>query len=294
MRLTRNLIAVITAVLFVSTGAGAQSTNPSSPTPLNGQYKGKGPSSETNYYFSFTGGPGDVGVRLDIKAKDYSTFARIEIGNNPSNLIAMHNMNASTTTGPASVTKEFKLAKQQTVRIKLTLDSNLADYTLSINGAGGSSASTEGVGNAGKVGKTGKLSAESGSKLGPLGSGAKPKLSAQGANGVPENKMSFTCPAELMYKIVPSSGWESGLDGQKRFLFNGASVVAKQLWCSYQSLRSSEESATIYQAVPAGYTCSVYNSGGKSRDFICAAGVTAIAPPPLPSGRHARQTVGFR
>ena len=122
--------------LLLAVTVVGQSTNPSSPTPVNGQYTGKGPSKETNYYFSFTAGPGAVSVKLDIKAKDYSTFARIEIGNDPSNLIAMANMNASTTTGPASVAKDFTLDKKRTVRVKLTLDGNLAEYRLSINGGG--------------------------------------------------------------------------------------------------------------------------------------------------------------
>jgi hypothetical protein len=43
-----------------------------------------------------------VTVQLEIKAKDYSTFARLEVWSG-NKIIAMHNMNAATTTGTSTV-----------------------------------------------------------------------------------------------------------------------------------------------------------------------------------------------
>src|SRR5688572_2062530 len=129
-----NKILVIIVFLLSSSTLFAQSTNQASPTPLNGTYEGKGPNKETNYYFNFTGGPGEVTVQLEIKAKNYSTFARLEVWSG-NKTIAMHNMNAATTTGASSVVKEFNLDEKQTVLLKLTLDANLANYTLTLGGA---------------------------------------------------------------------------------------------------------------------------------------------------------------
>jgi hypothetical protein len=128
-------IAILSVVLLsTAVGASAQSTNQSSPTSLTGnEYTGKGPSKETNYFFSFTGGPGEVTVGLEIKARDYSTFARLEVWSG-NNTIATHNMNAATTTGASSVVKEFNLDEKQTILIKLTLDGNLANYKITLGG----------------------------------------------------------------------------------------------------------------------------------------------------------------
>ena len=282
----RNFIAPVIVVLIFAAGLTAQSTSMTDPTPLVGEYIGKGPNKETSYYFNFTGGPGNVSVALEIKAKDYSTFARIEIGNDPSNLIAMANMNASTTTGPASVTKEFTLDAQKTIRIKVTLDTNLAEYKLSINGVGGGLGNgggrSTGSSKTGTVGKIGKVTTGNGSKVGALGSsgGGKPKFGTQGSNGGNGNKMSFTCPNDVMYKIVPTEGWSAGLYSQTRYLFAEAAVAeTQQLWCSYDSLTGGDR-VTLSQVIPAGYNCELFNSGPKSKTFTCTQGVTAslIAP----------------
>ena len=271
-RTTIKLISTVAACLLLATTATAQSTNPSSPTPVNGQYTGKGPSKETNYYFSFSGGPGDISVRLDIKAKDYSTFARIEIGNDPSNLIAMHNMNASTTTGSATVTKQFKLATKQTVRIKLTLDGNLAEYTLAVEGgivfSGGGGESTE---------KVGKLTSGGGAKLGKLGStGSKPKTGTLGSTGTGGKEMSLTCPTEIEYQIVPVADWDATLYSKKRLKFDSAQAEGNTAYCTYATNSgASKDSAVLTKKAPAGYTCSVYNGGPGNRIIICSPAITA-------------------
>ena len=108
-------------LLVLVNSATAQSTVQSKPTPLTtSEYTAKGPTKETNYYFSFTGGPGEVSVTLKIKATDYSTFARIEILTSGMATLATHNMNATTGTGPVQVVK--------TVSLKKTTDTNYQTY----------------------------------------------------------------------------------------------------------------------------------------------------------------------
>jgi len=286
---TCHYILFIVSIFLLVGSTHAQSTNPSSPTPITGSYTGKGPSGETNYYFSFTGGPGDVSVRLEIKAKDYSTFARIEIGNDPSNLIAMANMNASTTTGMSTVTKDFKLSTKQSVRIKLTLDGNLEQYKLSLNGggptfsggqgnsgsAGNGNSGNSGSGKSGAGGKLGKLLGNAGGNMGSVGnSGGKSKTEPQGSENGAVPKLDFTCPNEVMYKIVPEGEWNATLYSQKRFLFQSANIDGPRLTCSYKSI-GSDDSAILVRSAPAGYTCTVFKAGSKSRDFVCKMGATA-------------------
>src|SRR5215212_3355212 len=89
-------------VLAAGVTAFAQSTNQSSPTAMkSSQYIGKGPSKETTYFFSFIGGPGEVEIKLELKAKTYSTFARLEVLDGANQMIGTLNMNAATSTGPS-------------------------------------------------------------------------------------------------------------------------------------------------------------------------------------------------
>jgi hypothetical protein len=131
-----NLIIAAILSLILGGAARAQSVNPSSPTALGaGEFTGKGPSRETNYYFNFTGGPGEAVINLEIKAKQYSTFARLEVLDAGLTTLATHNMNAATSTGAAQAQKKITLGEKQTVLLKLTLDANLAEYKITLAGA---------------------------------------------------------------------------------------------------------------------------------------------------------------
>lgn len=134
---TLNLILlVILSLAFITTTARAQSTSQASPTALTAaEFSGKGPSKETMYYFNFTGGAGEVTIMLDITAKQYSTFARLEVLDAELNTLATHNMNAATTTGNAQALKKITLGEKQTVLLKITLDANLAEYKITLGGA---------------------------------------------------------------------------------------------------------------------------------------------------------------
>jgi hypothetical protein len=165
-----NKVLVIIVFLVSSIGVAAQSTSQSSPTSLNGPYQGKGPNKETNYYFTFTGGPGEVTVQLEINAKEYSTFARLEVWSG-NKTIATHNMNAATTTGASSVVKEFNLDAKQTVLLKLTLDAKLANYTITLGGAVEVEPQASSGGNGGgmpdpEIAPTGPTKSESSSGIG--------------------------------------------------------------------------------------------------------------------------------
>ena len=129
------ILLTILSLAFIN-ATQAQSTNQSNPTPFAAnEITGKGPSKETNYYYSFTGGPGEVTITLNIKAKQYSTFARLEVLDAGFNTLATHNMNAATSTGAAQVVKKIGLSEKQSILLKLTLDGNLAEYKIALGGA---------------------------------------------------------------------------------------------------------------------------------------------------------------
>ncbi len=131
------ILLTVLALTFIGTSQ-AQSTSQSNPTPFAAkEITGKGPSKETDYYYSFTGGPSEVMITLNIKAKQYSTFARLEVLDAGLNTLATHNMNAATSTGSAQVVKKIELNRKQTVLLKITLDGNLAEYKITLGGAVG-------------------------------------------------------------------------------------------------------------------------------------------------------------
>ena len=133
VRVNTSILLAILAFAFAAVGQSKDGANPTAFT--SSEFTGKGPSKETNYYFSFSGGPGEVTVRLEIKAKSYSTFARLEILDAEQNALAMHNMNASTSSGAQQVVKKIDLDEKQTVVLKVTLDGNLASYKITLGGA---------------------------------------------------------------------------------------------------------------------------------------------------------------
>jgi hypothetical protein len=142
-----NLIFLAALSLAAIFAVPAQSTDGSKPTALtSGEFSGKGPNKETNYYFNFTGGAGEVTIALELRAKQYSTFARLELLDAGLNPLAAHNMNAATSTGTAQALKKIALGEKQTVLLKLTLDANLAEYKITLGGAveGGASTPTDG------------------------------------------------------------------------------------------------------------------------------------------------------
>jgi hypothetical protein len=134
--LLRRLVLLKLIVVAFAFAAFAQSTDKSSPTEIAAsEYTGKGPGKETNYFYSFKGGPGDVTVTLELKAKSYSTFARMEIFDSGMRTVATANMNAATTSGAATEARTFTLPAKQKVLIKITLDANLASYRITLGGA---------------------------------------------------------------------------------------------------------------------------------------------------------------
>ena len=150
-----NRVVILNMILLAGAVAGfAQSTDQSDPTAIDASgYNGKGPGKETNYFYSFTGGPGEVTVTIGLKAKSYSTFARMEVFDSGMRTVATANMNAATTTGMAGESRTFTLPGAQKVLIKLTLDGNLASYKISLGGAVGTGAGTESGGASGGGGK---------------------------------------------------------------------------------------------------------------------------------------------
>lgn len=133
--ISKHLI-VIVLVLCGAVGAAAQSTDQSNPTPItSSELTIKGPKKNNQqYYYSFTGGPGEVTITLNVKAKSYSTFVGIKVVDAELNTLTDHNMSADTSS-PGMAKKKFDVGEKQTLILSFTSDSSLAECKIKLGGA---------------------------------------------------------------------------------------------------------------------------------------------------------------
>jgi len=128
---------VVAAALLAVTGvAQAQSTDQSNPTPVaSNELTIVGPKKNNQqYYYSFTGGPGEVTLTLSVKAKAYSTFVGIKVFDSELNTLAYHNMSADTGS-PGMAVKKFEVGEKQTLLLSFNSDSSLAECKIKFGGA---------------------------------------------------------------------------------------------------------------------------------------------------------------
>ena len=87
---------------------------------------------------------------------------------------------------------------------------------------------------------------------------------------VRQNDIAILCPDQIAYHVQSVEQWDAGMYGLKRLPFSHASVSGRLLYCTYEVNNGvSRDTSTLTKAMPNGYICSVYNSGGKRRQFQC-------------------------
>ena len=118
------LLAASLLVLIAATGSAfAQSTDRDHPTPftsneINGELKGE----EIEYFYSFTAGPGEVTLTVDVKSSGGTTGTAFELLDADANkvLICCEGAQAGSTGESGREVASIKLGKRQTVILHLT------------------------------------------------------------------------------------------------------------------------------------------------------------------------------
>ena len=114
--------------------AAAQSTDRDHPTALTfDEIKGAGTGKKVEYYYSFTGGPGQVVLTIDLKAKAAATNADIEVFDPSGTKLFYYYPNATTKNERAL--KRFAAPEKQMLTLRLALDSNAGDYAIKLSDA---------------------------------------------------------------------------------------------------------------------------------------------------------------
>ncbi len=111
-------------LLITATGSAfAQSTNRDHPTPLSSnEIKGELNGREIEYFFSFTAGPGEVTITVDVKSSDGTTGTNFELLDSDANkqLLCCEYAQADSTGTTGRDVKSIKLRERQTVVLHLT------------------------------------------------------------------------------------------------------------------------------------------------------------------------------
>ena len=118
------LFAVSLLVLIAATGSAfAQSTNRDHPTPLRSdEIRGELNGDEIEYFYSFTAGPGELTITVDVKSSDGTTGINFELLDSDANkqLLCCEFAQADSTGTSGRDVKSIKLGKRQTVILHLT------------------------------------------------------------------------------------------------------------------------------------------------------------------------------
>ena len=134
------LLAATLVVLMAATGSVfAQSTDRDHPTPFrSNEIKGELTSEEIEYFFSFTAGPGEVTLTVDVKSSGGTTGTAFELLDSNANkvLICCEGAQAGSTDESGREIASIKLDKRQTVILHLTpFKYGTGTYRVRISGA---------------------------------------------------------------------------------------------------------------------------------------------------------------
>jgi hypothetical protein len=134
------LLAASLLALIAATGSAfAQSTNRDHPTPFTSdEVKGELNGEEIEYFYSFTAGPGELTITLDVKSSDGTTGTAFELLDADANkvLICCEGAQADSTGTTGRDVKSIKLSKMQTVILHLTpFKYGTGSYRVRISGA---------------------------------------------------------------------------------------------------------------------------------------------------------------
>jgi hypothetical protein len=130
---SRQILLIIFLLLAATvSAANAQSQDRDNPTALAANtITGSGIGKKVEYYYSFTAGPGEIAVTIDLKAKTGSTNADVEIFDADSKVFYYY-PNATSTNEHA--VKKFTLNSEQPLTLRLALDTSAGAYSIKLAG----------------------------------------------------------------------------------------------------------------------------------------------------------------
>jgi hypothetical protein len=125
MKMLKNLLLAASLILLIAaTGSTfAQSTNRDHPTPFTSdEVKGELNAEEIEYFYSFTAGPGEATITVDVKSSGGTTGTAFELLDRDGSkvLICCEGAQADSSGQSGREVVSIKLGKRQTVILHLT------------------------------------------------------------------------------------------------------------------------------------------------------------------------------
>jgi hypothetical protein len=117
------LLASLLLLIAATGSTSAQSTNRDHPTPLRSdEIRGELNGEEIEYFYSFTAGPGELTITVDVKSSDGTTGTNFELLDSDANkaLICCEYAQADSSGESGRDLKSVKLNRRQTVILHLT------------------------------------------------------------------------------------------------------------------------------------------------------------------------------
>lgn len=129
----RATLALITLLLFWVAPALAQSTDRDNPTLLSSNIiKGTGVGKKVEYFYSFSAGPGDLTLTIDLRAAAGATSAEIELFDADSKIFYFY---PNATTQNEHAVKHVNVNGKQTLTMRVALDGSAGAYAIKLGGA---------------------------------------------------------------------------------------------------------------------------------------------------------------
>jgi hypothetical protein len=116
--------------------ASAQSIDSTAPTPLDSnQVQGEAEAKGQSYHYIFTGGPGDLNIKIDGETDFYSAGTRVILRDERG--LELANVNLNATGNGATTSAKVHLTKQQVIKMQIMLGVNVGihvKYKVSLGG----------------------------------------------------------------------------------------------------------------------------------------------------------------
>lgn len=116
--------------------ASAQSIDSTTPTPLeSNQVQGEAEAKGQSYYYIFSGGPGDLNIKIDGETDFYSAGTRVILRDERG--VELANVNLNATGNGATTSAKVHLTKQQVIKMQIMLGVNVGihvKYKVSLGG----------------------------------------------------------------------------------------------------------------------------------------------------------------
>ncbi|MEJ7713495.1 MAG: hypothetical protein WKF84_27535 [Pyrinomonadaceae bacterium] len=124
-------------LLVVGAGAAsAQSADRDHPTRLTGsEVSGDAVASNTEYFYSFTAGPGVVTITPGVSSNDFSTAFTVDLFDGRNNSLGGTTVSATHRNSEVGAARSVRLTSRQHVLMRLRFDGNASRYSVRLGGA---------------------------------------------------------------------------------------------------------------------------------------------------------------